>query len=95
MEQEAVLQVPMDAEVKEKVEALYAAMGTTFAEAVRMFAAQSLLIQGMPLSLRAYSRRSPAFGMLSEYADPELRKREDEILSRLSEENDGDTSNTQ
>ena len=90
MEQEAILQVRMDPEVKKKVEALYADMGTTFAEAVRMFAAQSLLIQGMPLSLRAYSRRSPAFGMLSEYANPELRKKEEELLSLSSEEKDID-----
>lgn len=91
MEQEAILQVPMDAEVKKKVEALYAAMGTTFAEAVRMFAAQSLLIQGMPLSLRAYSRRSPAFGMLSEYANPELRKKEEAIPSLSPVETDSET----
>ena len=91
MEQEAVLQVPMNAEVKEKVEALYAAMGTTFAEAVRIFATQSLLIQGMPLTLRAHPRGSPAFGMLSEYANPELRKKEEAILALLSEEKDVDT----
>jgi len=41
---EATLQVRMDSDMKERVEALYQRMGTTFAEGVRMFAAQSLLI---------------------------------------------------
>ena len=90
MEQEAVLQVRMDPEMKEKVEALYANMGTTFAEAVRIFAAQSLLAQGMPLALRAYPRKSGAFGMLSQYAIPELRKREEEILSLDTKEKRSD-----
>lgn len=44
MAKEATLQVRMDSEMKERVEALYQRMGTTFAEGVRMFAAQSLMI---------------------------------------------------
>ena len=80
MEQEAILQVRMNPELKEKVEALYANMGTTFDEAVRIFAKQSLLIQGMPLTLRAHPRRSSAFGMLSEYANPELIPYEDKAI---------------
>ena len=88
---ETTVQIRMDSDVKEKVEALYANMGTTFAEAVRIFAAQSLLVQGMPLTLRAYPRKSTAFGMLSQYASPELRKKEEELLSLSPEETDGDT----
>ena len=42
MAKEATLQVRMDAELKEKVEALYKEMGTSFAEAVRIFAKQSI-----------------------------------------------------
>ena len=42
MAKEATLQVRMDAELKEKVEDLYKSMGTTFAEAVRIFARQSV-----------------------------------------------------
>ena len=37
-----------DKELKEQVEALYRSMGTSFAEAVRMFAQQSLRDGGMP-----------------------------------------------
>lgn len=88
---ETTVQIRMDSDVKEKVEALYANMGTTFAEAVRIFAAQSLLVQGMPLTMRVHPRKGTAFGMLSEYASPELRKKEAELLSLSSEETDGDT----
>ena len=76
MAEEVTLQVRMDSEIKEKVEALYVRMGTTFAEAVRIFAAQSLLADGMPLMVRAYPRKGAAYGMLSQYASPELRERE-------------------
>ena len=41
MAKEATLQVRMDADLKDKVEALYREMGTSFAEAVRIFAKQS------------------------------------------------------
>ena len=48
MAKEATLQVRMDAELKEQVEALYKAMGSSFAEAVRIFAKQSVAEQAMP-----------------------------------------------
>ena len=42
MAKEATLQVRMDADLKEKAETLYKEMGTSFAEAVRIFAQQSV-----------------------------------------------------
>ncbi|MCR4842262.1 MAG: type II toxin-antitoxin system RelB/DinJ family antitoxin [Eubacterium sp.] len=48
MAKEATLQVRMDAELKAEVEALYKELGTTFTEAVRIFAAQSIRENGMP-----------------------------------------------
>ncbi|MFR8412027.1 MAG: type II toxin-antitoxin system RelB/DinJ family antitoxin [Butyricicoccus sp.] len=42
MAMDATLQIRIDSAVKEQVEALYRSMGTSFAEAVRMFAQQSL-----------------------------------------------------
>lgn len=48
MAMDATLQVRMDKEVKTQVEALYRGMGTSFAEAVRIFAQQSLREGGMP-----------------------------------------------
>ena len=48
MSMDATLQVRMDGQIKNNVEELYRNLGTTFAEAVRIFAQQSLLAGGMP-----------------------------------------------
>ena len=48
MAMDATLQIRMDKELKSQVEALYRGMGTSFAEAVRIFAQQSLREGGMP-----------------------------------------------
>ena len=48
MAKQAVYQVRMDEDIKNEVEALYRDMGTSFAEAVRMFAVQSLREGGLP-----------------------------------------------
>lgn len=42
MAKEATLQVRMDSELKEQAEVLYKQLGTSFAEAVRIFARQSV-----------------------------------------------------
>ena len=70
MAKQAVFQVRMDEETKEQVEELYRGLGTSFAEAVRIFAAQSLQARGMPFT-PTYNRGS-TFGSLSAYAQPEL-----------------------
>lgn len=48
MAMESTFQVRMDSELKAQVEALYRSLGTSFAEAVRIFAQQSLRDGGMP-----------------------------------------------
>ena len=48
MAMDSTMQIRMDSDLKSEVEALYRGMGTSFAEAVRMFARQSLLVGGMP-----------------------------------------------
>lgn len=48
MSMDATLQVRMDKQVKASVEELYRSLGTSFAEAVRIFAQQSLQEGGMP-----------------------------------------------
>lgn len=48
MAMDSTMQIRMDSDLKAEVEALYRGMGTSFAEAVRMFARQSLLVGGMP-----------------------------------------------
>lgn len=67
MAKEATLQVRMDAELKEQAEALYREMGTSLAEAVRIFAKQSVLEKGMPFMMSANHRNT--YGRLSKYAD--------------------------
>mgnify|MGYP002510221286 CR=1 FL=1 len=51
MAKEATLQVRMDSELKEQVELLYKQMGTSFAEAVRIFARQSVEDRAMPFTM--------------------------------------------
>ena len=48
MAMESTFQVRMDSELKAQVEALYRSLGTSIAEAVRIFAQQSLRDGGMP-----------------------------------------------
>ena len=48
MAMDATVQIRMNGELKEQVENLYRSMGTSFAEAVRIFAQQSLRDGGMP-----------------------------------------------
>lgn len=51
MAKESVLQVRMDSELKEQAETLYKSMGSSFAEAVRIFAKQSVAEKAMPFRI--------------------------------------------
>lgn len=59
MAKEATVQVRMDAGLKEQVEDLYKSLGTSFAEAVRIFAAQSVREKSMPIYVHI-SQEPPA-----------------------------------
>lgn len=48
MSMDSTVQIRINSELKTQVEALYRSMGTSFAEAVRIFAQQSILEGGMP-----------------------------------------------
>lgn len=48
MSMDSTLQIRIDSALKQQVEELYRNLGTTFAEAVRIFAQQSLRDGGMP-----------------------------------------------
>lgn len=80
MAKEAVYQVRMDAEMKEQVEKLYQSMGSSFAEAVRMLAAQSLFEQGLPF--KPTVNRGKAFGIASKQANPNLISKEEGAFER-------------
>ena len=55
MAKEATLQVRMDSELKEQAELLYKQLGTSFAEAVRIFAQQSVEDKAMPFTMHLSS----------------------------------------
>ena len=80
MAMDATLQVRMDSEVKDKVEQLYRGMGTTFAEAVRMLAAQSLIENGMPFQVNA--NKGKAYGIAAKRANPALMAQEEGAFVR-------------
>ena len=48
---EAILEIKMDSDLKEQAEKLYEQMGTTFAEAIRIFAKQSVREKAMPFTM--------------------------------------------
>ena len=48
MAMDSTLQIRMSSELKAQVEELYRSLGTSFAEAVRIFAQQSIREGGMP-----------------------------------------------
>lgn len=61
MAMDATLQIRMNSDLKAQVEELYRNMGTSFTEAVRIFAQQSLREGGMPFrpTLRAWEDMTP------------------------------------
>ena len=88
MAKQAVYQVRMDEEIKDQVEALYRGLGTTFAEAVRIFAVQSLREQGMPFT--PSESKGKAFGSLARYANPELMEEESSAFGKAMVEKHAD-----
>ena len=82
MAKEATLQVRMDADLKEQVETLSRGMGTSFAEAVNIFARQSIQENGMPFIVTADKTRGKSYGRLSSYANPLLIEEEDKAYEK-------------
>ena len=77
MAMDATLQVRMDKELKAEVEDLYRSLGTTFAEAVRIFAQQSLRVGGMPFT--------PSLKTWDEYTQEEIDAKLEESLKAAAE----------
>ena len=48
---ESILEIKMDSDLKKQAEELYEQMGTTFAEAIRIFAKQSVREKAMPFTM--------------------------------------------
>lgn len=81
MQNNAVLQVRIDAKLKQKAELLFEQLGITFADAVRMFAVKAVDLQAMPFDI---SKSTPtrkvlhASGIAQEYADSSKTESEKE-----------------
>ncbi|MDE7477886.1 MAG: hypothetical protein K2M91_08040 [Lachnospiraceae bacterium] len=58
MEKEEIFEVRMDSDLMEQVELLYQQLGTSFAEAVRIFAKQSVEDRAMPFTMHLSSTGS-------------------------------------
>lgn len=73
----AILQVRIREEDKQHAERLYDAMGTSLAEAVRLFVAQSILMRKLPFQPVAVRSKdgTAAYGSLKAYGDPNRRAR--------------------
>lgn len=83
MAMESTFQVRMDSELKAQVEALYRSLGTSFAEAVRIFAQQSLRDGGMPFrpTLKAWDEMT-AQEINAKLAKSEADIREGRVFSQ-------------
>lgn len=87
MAKEATLQVRMDSELKEQAELLYKQLGTSFAEAVRIFAKQSVEEKAMPFKIRL---SSPCSGRKlgiadGQYVIPEDIDRDNDKIAEMFE----------
>ena len=74
----AILQVRIREEDKAHAERLYDAMGTSLAEAVRLFVAQSILMRKLPFQPIAVRAKdgTRTYGALKRYANPNRRGEE-------------------
>ena len=54
MSKQEIIQIKIDSDLKNKVELLYRNLGTSFPEAVRIFASQSIKEKGFPFVVEDY-----------------------------------------
>lgn len=88
MAMDSTMQIRMNSDLKAQVEELYRNLGTSFAEAVRIFAQQSLREGGMPFrpTMKTWEE------MTAEEIDTKLAKSESDIASgRVYSQEDLDT----
>ncbi len=88
MAKEALLQVRLDPKLKQDAEALYAGMGMSLSEAVRVFLAKSVTDQALPFTPQARRPQGDlkAFGALNIFASPSKRDKEREVWIRSLDE---------
>ena len=79
-----VMQFRMNLALKQEAEQLFLELGTSFAEALRIFARQCVLTHSMPIAI-TLPRQERACGAFAKYADPEKRKFESGAFARAME----------
>ena len=79
-----VMQFRMETELKNEAEELFRNLGTSFAEALRIFAKQCILTRSMPIAI-AMPRQKTASGAFAKFADPAKRKLESGAFARAME----------
>lgn len=79
-----VMQFRMETGLKHDAEELFRELGTSFAEALRIFARQCVLTRSMPIAI-AMPQHETASGAFSRYADPDKRKLEAGAFARAME----------
>ena len=79
-----IMQFRMDTGLKQEAEELFRELGTSFAEALRIFTKQCVLTRSMPIAV-AMPRQETASGAFSRFADPDKRKREAGAFARAIE----------
>ena len=67
MTNEVTIEIKLDADLKEAAEKLYASIGTTFNEVIKLFVERSVKTGEVPRT-----KRKSAAGMLAEYANPTM-----------------------
>ena len=80
----AVMQFRMDAALKHEAEELFLELGTSFAEALRIFARQCVLTRSIPITV-ALPRKETASGAFAKYANPKKRMLETGAFARAME----------
>lgn len=77
---ETILHVRIDADLKAESEALFASMGTSLSEAVRIFLKQCILDQKFPFQIKSFEKKggAEAYGFLNQYSKPIARETERE-----------------
>ena len=78
------MQFRIDPELKHEAEALFHDLGTSFAEALRIFARQRVLSRSMPFPV-ALPQKETASGVFASYADPAKRTHEAGAFARAME----------
>ena len=79
-----VMQFRMNSALKQEAEQLFSELGTSFAEALRIFARQCVLTHSMPIAIKM-PRQETARGAFAKYADPEKRKSEAGAFAKAME----------